>query len=621
MRNGPISFEFRYGKGFGIMHLIVGEDSVLNQPNCLVGMIFYCLIAALIAKLRRLAGANSILDSPQTGRKTHCTETISHCACAERADRAKLTRPCMCIENSQFTVQVHMSHLLAADVTSGHANCYTIVLQETQRLGWLLRLFDVTLFTVLRFSKLVEPRTPIYIGDLHCIHKVLILYEIDTTVAECSVHKVPIRKSVRSVEVQKTIVTDGYGEPITVKLSTHRIRSPTNRNEFCPHTGSEFTSCQSEDSNQIRHIHFNDLVIMRDSSSEEEVKVVDSLSANLDTTPSANTAHQDERRGSFIWSLSSFGSSLYRLRQNYLQDYSDISLIKMSNNLTQSTLSMDGLLAPGTSEYGELLITTRFTGNSQPDMITILPLAHSMRIAAIAGVILAFLRGRQARKPSLVSVLRTVRGDMSTPDSCILLGRRAEEGAKGEFCTHKTFALDRPCTSVKVYFVKMEHTPRWSVGLSPFYRLRIRRSVVRRKSIRVYTVRILTNVTVPTNEIATSSPKSVTDKTRTTKFGFPAQKTWNALEDSLSQCLRRWITATVWPVNLSGLRMRQRHSQPGALRPRRTNNQYSIPRNSRWRRLISMFVTSLELTLGLQVCSPGLALAQASPRTLPRANS
>nr|CAD7457893.1 unnamed protein product [Timema tahoe] len=134
MRNGPISFEFRYGKGFGIMHLIVGEDSVLNQPNCLVGMIFYCLIAALIcvstyivnlvnlvlsvAKLRRLAGADSILDSPQTGRKTQCTETISHCACAERADRAKLTRPCMCIENSQFTVQVHMSHLLAADVTS-----------------------------------------------------------------------------------------------------------------------------------------------------------------------------------------------------------------------------------------------------------------------------------------------------------------------------------------------------------------------------------------------------------------------------------------------------------------------------------------------------------------------
>ncbi|CAG2059210.1 unnamed protein product, partial [Timema podura] len=85
------------------MHLIVGEDSVLNQPNCLVGMIFYCLIAAL--------------NNPQTGRKTRCTETISHCACAERADRAKLTRPCMCIENSQFTVQVHMSHLLAADVT------------------------------------------------------------------------------------------------------------------------------------------------------------------------------------------------------------------------------------------------------------------------------------------------------------------------------------------------------------------------------------------------------------------------------------------------------------------------------------------------------------------------
>lgn len=40
---------FRYGKGFGVVGSIFGDDSVLNQPNSLGGIIFY-LIMALMCK-------------------------------------------------------------------------------------------------------------------------------------------------------------------------------------------------------------------------------------------------------------------------------------------------------------------------------------------------------------------------------------------------------------------------------------------------------------------------------------------------------------------------------------------------------------------------------------------
>jgi hypothetical protein len=40
-------FSCRYGKGFGIVRNIFGEDSVLNQPNSLGGMLFYCILIAL----------------------------------------------------------------------------------------------------------------------------------------------------------------------------------------------------------------------------------------------------------------------------------------------------------------------------------------------------------------------------------------------------------------------------------------------------------------------------------------------------------------------------------------------------------------------------------------------
>ena len=34
---------FRYGKGFGLLHYIVGEEDWLNQPNSVFGIIFYVL--------------------------------------------------------------------------------------------------------------------------------------------------------------------------------------------------------------------------------------------------------------------------------------------------------------------------------------------------------------------------------------------------------------------------------------------------------------------------------------------------------------------------------------------------------------------------------------------------
>ncbi|XP_065831137.1 vitamin K epoxide reductase complex subunit 1-like protein 1 [Oscarella lobularis] len=45
------AFTSRYGKGFGIIGLIVGEDHFLNQPNSFLGILFYLLI--LISGLLR----------------------------------------------------------------------------------------------------------------------------------------------------------------------------------------------------------------------------------------------------------------------------------------------------------------------------------------------------------------------------------------------------------------------------------------------------------------------------------------------------------------------------------------------------------------------------------------
>uniref|UniRef100_A0A1L8DUT8 vitamin-K-epoxide reductase (warfarin-sensitive) n=1 Tax=Nyssomyia neivai TaxID=330878 RepID=A0A1L8DUT8_9DIPT len=40
-------FASKYGKGFGIVEHVLGEDSIFNQPNGLFGVFFYVLIALL----------------------------------------------------------------------------------------------------------------------------------------------------------------------------------------------------------------------------------------------------------------------------------------------------------------------------------------------------------------------------------------------------------------------------------------------------------------------------------------------------------------------------------------------------------------------------------------------
>ncbi|GAB0086738.1 Vitamin-K-epoxide reductase (warfarin-sensitive) [Sergentomyia squamirostris] len=40
-------FSSRYGRGFGIINMILEEDSILNQPNGLFGVFFYTLMALL----------------------------------------------------------------------------------------------------------------------------------------------------------------------------------------------------------------------------------------------------------------------------------------------------------------------------------------------------------------------------------------------------------------------------------------------------------------------------------------------------------------------------------------------------------------------------------------------
>ncbi|XP_063220793.1 vitamin K epoxide reductase complex subunit 1 [Bacillus rossius redtenbacheri] len=40
-------FLSEYGKGFGLVTHLVGEDSVLNQPNSLMGIVFYAILIVL----------------------------------------------------------------------------------------------------------------------------------------------------------------------------------------------------------------------------------------------------------------------------------------------------------------------------------------------------------------------------------------------------------------------------------------------------------------------------------------------------------------------------------------------------------------------------------------------
>lgn len=54
-------FTSKYGRGFGILGELLGEDHLLNQPNSIFGMIFYCLVIIMgeiksikVAKFQRV---------------------------------------------------------------------------------------------------------------------------------------------------------------------------------------------------------------------------------------------------------------------------------------------------------------------------------------------------------------------------------------------------------------------------------------------------------------------------------------------------------------------------------------------------------------------------------------
>jgi len=34
---------FRYSKGFGMVRYLLGEEHILNLPNCVTGLVFYTL--------------------------------------------------------------------------------------------------------------------------------------------------------------------------------------------------------------------------------------------------------------------------------------------------------------------------------------------------------------------------------------------------------------------------------------------------------------------------------------------------------------------------------------------------------------------------------------------------
>ncbi|XP_046679829.1 vitamin K epoxide reductase complex subunit 1-like [Homalodisca vitripennis] len=40
-------FTSKYGRGFGLLYHLVGQDSVLNQPNSVGGMVFYIMVILL----------------------------------------------------------------------------------------------------------------------------------------------------------------------------------------------------------------------------------------------------------------------------------------------------------------------------------------------------------------------------------------------------------------------------------------------------------------------------------------------------------------------------------------------------------------------------------------------
>lgn len=56
-------FTSRWGRGFGLVQIFVGQDSALNQPNSVLGIIFYSLQLGLGLSLSRQAAVFLVLAS------------------------------------------------------------------------------------------------------------------------------------------------------------------------------------------------------------------------------------------------------------------------------------------------------------------------------------------------------------------------------------------------------------------------------------------------------------------------------------------------------------------------------------------------------------------------------
>ncbi|RZF36366.1 hypothetical protein LSTR_LSTR010407 [Laodelphax striatellus] len=96
------AFSSEYGKGFGLTRLIVGEDSPLNQPNGVLGLIFYSIFGLLncehpFTKEEGATGAQPPLKIRQTPVLDyfcclvywcHCVVTIVECPWLLKTEKA-----------------------------------------------------------------------------------------------------------------------------------------------------------------------------------------------------------------------------------------------------------------------------------------------------------------------------------------------------------------------------------------------------------------------------------------------------------------------------------------------------------------------------------------------------
>lgn len=71
-----INFSSRYGKGFGFLHLLLGENSPLVQPNPVYGIVFYFLVLAF----GNLSQHSPLENHSLFSFRTHQLEVCVHCS-------------------------------------------------------------------------------------------------------------------------------------------------------------------------------------------------------------------------------------------------------------------------------------------------------------------------------------------------------------------------------------------------------------------------------------------------------------------------------------------------------------------------------------------------------------